>query len=123
MISIVANAYHRSTSYWRRLKLEVDLEVIEKPEGYLLIGNVPGMFEDCFRSHFLGMEEEDIKVQVTPDPKLVVKGFRGPTDRDLEIMNRVLDSKFAFKTEEERLIVCDMTCFKTNSPRPCLSLV
>lgn len=51
------------------------------------------------------MKEEDIKIQVTPDPKLVVKGFRGPTARDLEIMNRVLDSKFTFKSEEERLIV------------------
>lgn len=98
-ITYVASKFSNRNSifrdqYWRKMKLEVDFEPTEKTDGFLLVGNVPGMKED------------DIKIQVTPDSKLVVKGFRGPTAQDLAMMNRILDSKFTFKTAEERLIVC-----------------
>jgi hypothetical protein len=51
------------------------------------------------------MSSSDIKIQVTPDNKLVIHGFRGPTTEELQTMNRILDSKFNFTNPKDKLVV------------------
>jgi len=78
-------------SPWRRLKLEVNLSVSEKPQAYIITGNVPGM------------NQKDIKIKVDEN-KLIIAGFREPSQIDLQQMNRALTSRgFVPKNKTELL--------------------
>eukprot|EP01126_Amoeba_proteus_P051567 TRINITY_DN6167_c0_g1_i1.p1 TRINITY_DN6167_c0_g1~~TRINITY_DN6167_c0_g1_i1.p1 ORF type:complete len:603 (-),score=179.42 TRINITY_DN6167_c0_g1_i1:142-1950(-) len=77
---------------WKRLRLEVEFQTLEQEDGYLLVGTIPGM------------KEEDIKIKITADSKFVVSGFRGPTQQEIDVMNRILLNKYKFETKEDHLI-------------------
>jgi HSP20 family molecular chaperone IbpA len=75
-------------SPWRRLKLEVDLSVTERPTGYIITGNIPGM------------QQKDIKIKVDNN-SLIISGFREPSEADLQQMKRILSAR-GFQTRNPK---------------------
>ena len=64
---------------WRKLKLDPQLEVRQDRKAYYVIGMIPGM------------KREDVDIAVDDKKNTVtIKGFRGPTPKELQIMARQL---------------------------------
>jgi len=77
---------------WRELKLDVNFQTSEKSKFYMIIGNIPGMVE------------KDIKIKVDGN-KLIVSGFRGPNQQEIELMHRNLRKVYGIpKTKEAQLM-------------------
>jgi len=89
---VVSEESEEAESPWRKLKLEVDLGVTEKPQAYIITGNVPGM------------KQSDIRIKVD-DNKLTISGFREPSQMDLQQMTRALTSRgFVPKNKNELIL-------------------
>lgn len=65
---------------WRKMKLEVDLNIRELEDSYVIVGNIPNM------------NKKDIKIKINED-KLEVSGFRGPTEDEIAHLQRILQSR------------------------------
>jgi len=76
----IENEEPESQSPWRRLKLEVDLTVHDKPQAFIITGNLPGM------------KQKDIKIRIDEN-KLIISGFREPNELELQQMTRALTAR------------------------------
>lgn len=64
---------------WRKLKLDPQFEVRNHRDAYFVVAMIPGM------------KQEDIEVSIdTKKNTVTIKGFRGPSDKELQIMRRQL---------------------------------
>lgn len=79
-------------SPWRRLKLDVNLNVTEKPNAFYITGNIPGLLL------------KDIHVKVE-DNKLIITGFREPSEVELQQMQRAMLARgYRPRTQKEALV-------------------